>query len=179
MLKKANHKCQLCGIPEKLRHLDVDHIIPQSKADKKGFIRNNDGVRMHKDDERNLQVLCSKCNRGKRDTDNQDFRPKKEKLVRDKIIDEIIADGKQPVYETLDIIKFKKELREKLLEEYVEFINADKMEEKINELVDIYEVIQSIAQNHGFSENEFLSRAQAKRELKGSFNKRIYLKKNE
>ena len=179
LLKNANGKCQLCGISEKLRPLDIDHIIPQSKANKNGNIRNEGGIWMPKDDIQNLQVLCSKCNRGKRDTDTQDFRPKKEKLVRDKIIDEIIADGKQPVYETLNITKFKKELREKLLEEYVEFLNAEKEDEQINELVDIFEIIQNIAQNYGLSQKEFLSRVQGKRDLKGSFEKRIYLIKND
>jgi predicted house-cleaning noncanonical NTP pyrophosphatase (MazG superfamily) len=178
-LKNANKKCQLCGISADLRPLDVDHIIPKSQADKNGNIRNKDGIKMHKDDLRNLQVLCSTCNRGKRDTDNQDFRPKKEKLVRDKIIAEIIAKGKQPVYVKLDSDKFIIKLKEKLLEEYVEFINAENKNEEIDELVDIYEVIKNIAKKNGLSQKEFLSRVQAKRDLKGSFEKRIYLKKNE
>jgi diadenosine tetraphosphate (Ap4A) HIT family hydrolase len=40
--------------------LDVDHIIPRSR---KG-----------KTEESNLQVLCSKCNRSKRNKDDTDFR---------------------------------------------------------------------------------------------------------
>ena len=32
-------------------------------------------------DLRNLQVLCSKCNRGKRDTSTYDFRPSEERLA--------------------------------------------------------------------------------------------------
>jgi hypothetical protein len=34
-----------------------------------------DGTRAPVDDDRNLQVLCTKCNRGKRDTSTYDFRP--------------------------------------------------------------------------------------------------------
>lgn len=60
LLKEANGKCLLCGISAKERPLDVDHILPRSKGGS--------------DDKSNLQVLCSKCNRGKSNKDNTDFR---------------------------------------------------------------------------------------------------------
>lgn len=40
-----------------------------------------DGTRVPADDIRNLQALCSRCNRGKRDTSSYDFRPSRERLV--------------------------------------------------------------------------------------------------
>ena len=60
LLKEANGKCLLCGISAKERPLDVDHIVPRSKGGS--------------DDKSNLQVLCSKCNRGKSNKDDTDFR---------------------------------------------------------------------------------------------------------
>lgn len=60
VLKKSNHRCELCGSTKYDRPLDVDHIIPRSR---KG-----------KTEESNLQVLCSKCNRSKGNKDDTDFR---------------------------------------------------------------------------------------------------------
>ncbi len=60
VLKAAGGRCQLCGISAKERPLDVDHIIPRSRGGKTELA--------------NLQTLCSKCNRSKRNQDDTDFR---------------------------------------------------------------------------------------------------------
>ncbi len=60
ILSEANSRCALCGATKDDRPLDIDHILPRSKGGKTVY--------------ENLQVLCSKCNRSKRDTDNKDFR---------------------------------------------------------------------------------------------------------
>lgn len=60
VLKAAGGRCQLCGIAAKDRPLDVDHIIPRSRGGKTELA--------------NLQALCSKCNRSKRNQDETDFR---------------------------------------------------------------------------------------------------------
>lgn len=60
VLKESGGRCALCGVTKKDSPLDVDHIIP----------RNRGGS----NDMSNLQVLCSKCNRSKRDKDDTDFR---------------------------------------------------------------------------------------------------------
>jgi len=60
VLKAAGGKCLLCGIAAKERPLDVDHIIPRSRGGKTELA--------------NLQALCSKCNRSKRNQDDTDFR---------------------------------------------------------------------------------------------------------
>lgn len=60
VIKAAGGRCQLCGIPAKERPLDVDHIIPRSRGGKTELA--------------NLQALCSKCNRSKRNQDETDFR---------------------------------------------------------------------------------------------------------
>jgi diadenosine tetraphosphate (Ap4A) HIT family hydrolase len=60
VLKEAKGRCALCGATKDDRPLDIDHIIPRSKGGKTVY--------------ENLQVLCSKCNRTKRDKDDIDFR---------------------------------------------------------------------------------------------------------
>ncbi|MFZ4564457.1 MAG: HIT domain-containing protein [Bacteroidales bacterium] len=65
ILKEGKGRCALCGATKDDRMLDIDHIKPVSKGGKTEYA--------------NLQVLCSKCNRSKRDKDQTDFR----KLVFD------------------------------------------------------------------------------------------------
>jgi len=60
VLKASGGRCALCGIPKDERPLDVDHIIPRSRGGKNTID--------------NLQALCSKCNRAKRNLDSTDFR---------------------------------------------------------------------------------------------------------
>jgi ATP adenylyltransferase len=60
VLKEAKGRCSLCGTTKEERPLDVDHIIPRSKHGKTEY--------------ENLQVLCSKCNRSKRNEDATDLR---------------------------------------------------------------------------------------------------------
>jgi ATP adenylyltransferase len=60
VLKESGGRCALCGATSKERPLDVDHIIPRSLKGQTVY--------------ENLQVLCSKCNRSKRNKDATDFR---------------------------------------------------------------------------------------------------------
>lgn len=60
LLQEAKGRCALCGATKDDRPLDIDHIIPRSKGGKTVY--------------ENLQVLCSKCNRTKRDRDDTDYR---------------------------------------------------------------------------------------------------------
>ena len=60
VLRRAKHRCELCGGHEEQVALHVDHIIPRSKG----------GT----DDISNFQALCMTCNTNKRDTDDTDFR---------------------------------------------------------------------------------------------------------
>ncbi len=61
VLTRAKGRCECCGAHEYQRALEVDHIIP----------KNQDGP----DEISNYQALCFRCNAGKRDTDDTDFRP--------------------------------------------------------------------------------------------------------
>lgn len=60
VLKRAKFRCELCGIMDKDKALEVDHIVP----------RNHGGS----DEISNLQALCYSCNAMKRDRDGTDFR---------------------------------------------------------------------------------------------------------
>lgn len=60
LLKEAKGKCALCGASSKDTMLDIDHILPVSKGGKSDY--------------ENLQVLCAKCNRSKRNKDDTSFK---------------------------------------------------------------------------------------------------------
>ena len=60
VLKRAKHRCELCGAHEEQAALHVDHIVPRAKG-------GNDELS-------NFQALCITCNTNKRDRDDTDFR---------------------------------------------------------------------------------------------------------
>jgi diadenosine tetraphosphate (Ap4A) HIT family hydrolase len=60
VLSRARGRCELCGITNEEKMLEVDHIFPKSLGGK--------------DDLSNFQALCYSCNAAKRNTDDTDFR---------------------------------------------------------------------------------------------------------
>jgi len=83
VIDDARGCCQACGIPGHIRPIDVDHIVPQAKAERgKGSGKVLfEGSMIPVDDPRNLQALCTRCNRGKRDTSSTNFKPTADRLV--------------------------------------------------------------------------------------------------
>jgi diadenosine tetraphosphate (Ap4A) HIT family hydrolase len=61
LLKAGGMRCALCGTTSRDRELHIDHIRPRSRG----------GVTA----DENLQVLCDRCNLGKGNKDDTDFRP--------------------------------------------------------------------------------------------------------
>jgi ATP adenylyltransferase len=59
VLKRANFRCELCGVEASNRAIEVDHIVPKSLGGK--------------DDLGNYQALCYKCNTGKNNRDDTNF----------------------------------------------------------------------------------------------------------
>lgn len=79
VMEAAGGRCQACGVLAIDRPLDVDHIVPEHVARDGMVIK--DRMWIPVDDTRNLQALCSRCNRGKRDASTTDFRPTLQRLA--------------------------------------------------------------------------------------------------
>ena len=97
---------------------------------------------------------------------------KYDKLVRDKIPEVLDSLGK--VYEVshADSVAFKKYLAKKLNEEVTEFIENPCIEE----LADIQEVVYGILNAYDWDNVKLVEKVNQKRELRGSFSKKIILK---
>lgn len=174
LLKEAKGCCRLCGIHSSVCPLDIDHIIPQSRANKAGKVYRDDRW-IDVNDRSNLQVLCFRCNRAKRDGDTTDFS-RRSKLVRDRIPEIISAQGRKAVFDQLHGSNLMDALRDKLVEEHAEFIAAETGSERLLELVDMYEVVAAIASKLGFEEDDFQSLVRKKRTERGSFSKGLFLR---
>lgn len=93
------------------------------------------------------------------------------KLVRDKIPQNIEALGKKCHYYVLNEEEYKKELDKKLLEEANEFI-ADHSPE---EMADLIEVVEAIKKSHNLKNEEIEKIRLEKKDKKGGFEEKIYL----
>ncbi len=167
ILKEARGKCQLCGISAEIRPIDIDHIVPRSKADKNGKVRLS-GRLIDVNDRGNLQALCFACNRAKRASDETDFR-RRNKLVRDLIPELIAAEGREPVVKQLKGRALRGALYDKLAEEHAEFLSAKEPSSKLEELVDLVEVVVALAAHYGCDEAELMKHVARKRADRGGF----------
>ena len=99
------------------------------------------------------------------------------KLVRDNIPEIIKDDNREPITRILSDKEYKEELEKKLLEEYKEVLNTKTSEERIEELADMYEIIDSLAKLENKTINNVSDIAQQKRSERGGFDKKIFLEK--
>src|SRR5262249_24089267 len=120
---------------------------------------------------RNLQALCFRCNRAKRDKDDTDFRLPEQKLVRDRIPDSIGTSGRTAVTRVLQGRELIDRLFEKLVEEHAELLAS----ESLDEVADMIEVLFALAKQLGHSEEAVILRRKAKREERGGFDRGLYL----
>lgn len=97
-----------------------------------------------------------------------------EKLVRDKIVDEMKKQGKKPKYRVLNQKEYIKALKEKLKEESQELVEA-RPKHMIEELADVYEVFKTILKVHKIKLKEVKKSARQKKKNKGAFKKKISL----
>lgn len=95
-----------------------------------------------------------------------------DKLVRDRIIEIIEADGKVAEYEVVGKEECKELLAEKLQEEMKEFLESREVEE----LADMLEVIEAYARLCGVSWEELMEVKREKAEKRGGFERRLLLK---
>ena len=93
------------------------------------------------------------------------------KLVRDNIPSICEQNGSIPKTKILDQEAYTAALKMKLQEEVNEYL-ADNT---IEELADIMEVIQALAENQGVSLDAVMDTKQRKQNKNGAFQKRIYL----
>lgn len=100
------------------------------------------------------------------------------KLVRDRIPEIIRNNGEQPETRILSDEEYKLELEKKLLEEYNEVLNATG-NDRIEELADMLEVMISLAALEEKTLDDVISEADKKREKRGGFKEKIYLKRVE
>ena len=99
---------------------------------------------------------------------------KHNKLVRDKIPEIILADGREVSTRILDDKEYAKELEKKLAEEYKEVLES-KGEHRLEELGDVLEVMMALAKLDGYSVDDIVVAARKKREKRGGFDKKIFL----
>jgi len=99
-----------------------------------------------------------------------------DKLVRDKIPSLVTKDGGSYSLQLLSPLEHQTEITKKLIEEVNEYSEATNREKSLDELVDIVELAYSAAALHGLSQQQFEELRLQKKQLKGGFQKGIYLK---
>lgn len=97
------------------------------------------------------------------------------KLVRDRIPEIIAKKGDKAITHIADEHEFWKALKEKLFEELREFEAAEGEADMIEELADIFEVIDAICDFKKFDQEVVRGIQKKKAEEKGGFRKRIIL----
>ena len=98
------------------------------------------------------------------------------KLVRDKIPEIIKNNNEEPITRILNDIDYKKELENKLYEEYQEVLEATG-KDRLEELADMLEIISSLAKLENSTLNNVIEIANKKVLKRGSFENKIYLEK--
>jgi predicted house-cleaning noncanonical NTP pyrophosphatase (MazG superfamily) len=95
---------------------------------------------------------------------------KQNKLWRDKLI-EIMENecGSRIHWRYLNDVEFNEKLREKLLEEAQEVITAQNRNALIEELADLFEVVDTLSSTNGISKDEIIAAQTKKREERGGF----------
>lgn len=99
---------------------------------------------------------------------------KYDKLVRDRIIEIIEAKGEIAKWHVADDAEYRLKLREKLLEEVEEFLAA----ESVEEMADVFEVIDALLTLKGWTREDILKIQQEKRLKRGGFDGRIILEES-
>ncbi|HWO78446.1 MAG TPA: nucleoside triphosphate pyrophosphohydrolase [Bacillus sp. (in: firmicutes)] len=101
--------------------------------------------------------------------------PTYNKLVRDRIPEIIKQSGSTFRTRILDDTEYIEELKSKVQEELKEYLETQSDKEAIDELVDLIEVINALANIHGASEEQLNKVRQHKAGKRGKFEKRIFL----
>lgn len=98
------------------------------------------------------------------------------KLVRDNIPNIIKSNGEIPITRILDNDEYKKELENKLYEEYQEVLSSSG-DDRIEELADMLEIIKALANLENKTLNDVILVTEQKNKKRGAFDEKIYLEK--
>ena len=101
------------------------------------------------------------------------------KLIRDRILEIIEADGEKPYFRILNKKEYLKEIKRKILEETKELIKAKNKKEIINEIVDIQELIDVLISELGLTKLNIQKHQKIKNKKRGGFEKKLFLIKTE
>lgn len=96
------------------------------------------------------------------------------KLIRDKIIDNMINSGQKPVYHVMDDKEYLLELKKKLAEEVQELSTEDNSR-LLEEIADLQEIIDCLIKALNTSKKALKEIQSEKNGKRGSFKKRIYV----
>lgn len=97
------------------------------------------------------------------------------KLVRDKIIDIIKAEGNSPLYKILSQKDYIEALKKKLQEEALEAHNSTDKQSLLEELADVQEVIDCLIKAHKLTNKDLKLAQKQKNKKRGSFLKKHFL----
>lgn len=100
---------------------------------------------------------------------------KVDKLVRDKIGEQMSLKKIEFVEEILPDANFIKFLKNKLIEEAMEVSEETTKEGIIEELADVFEVIENLIKYYDIDMDEINKIKEAKKERNGGFDRRIYI----
>ncbi|GAB6520993.1 nucleoside triphosphate pyrophosphohydrolase [Bacillus cereus] len=101
--------------------------------------------------------------------------PTYNKLIRNKIPQIIEANGKTPTIRILPEDEYIKELCKKTQEELTEYIEAKTKPDKLEELSDLLELINALAEQEGTTIEEINNIRKKKAEERGGFSDRVFL----
>ncbi|MGG0729586.1 nucleoside triphosphate pyrophosphohydrolase [Bacillus paramycoides] len=101
--------------------------------------------------------------------------PTYNKLVRDQIPQIIKANGKTPTTRILPEDEYIKELCKKIGEELTEYLEAKTKPHKLEELADLLELINALAEHEGTTLEEINNIRKKKAEERGGFSDRVFL----
>lgn len=99
------------------------------------------------------------------------------KLVRDNIPEIIKQSGKDCDVRTLTTREFKRALVTKVVEEGQELMQANNKHEMVDELGDLYEVIETLMMVYKIDKREIDNHRIKKNMTKGGFEHRVFLEK--
>ncbi len=101
------------------------------------------------------------------------------KLIRDRILEIIKADGGKSFSRVLNKKEYLKEIKKKITEEAKELVKAKSKKETVNEIVDIQELIDRIISELGLTKSQIKKQQKIKNKKRGGFKKRLFLIKTE